>query len=195
MDAQSFREDTLMAIDAIVQAVGNRRYGYRAPSWSINDRTPWAFEVLAELGFEYDSSIFPIKHDIYGMPEGPRKPVKMTFDNGRYLWEIPASTLRIMGKNIPLAGGGFFRHSPYWYTRNLIRKLNQLGQPAVVYIHPWEFDPDLPRVPAISAFKRFRMYSSTSILSYKFDRLLQDFQFTTVGTFLRLQKKRRIGFC
>ena len=195
MSADDFRRDTEMAIDAIVKAIGNRPAGYRAPSWSINDSIPWAFQILADLGFEYDSSLFPIKHDIYGIPDGPRRLFKMTFDNGRYLYELPASTVRVLGKNIPLAGGGFFRHSPYWYSRRMVRKLNATGQPAVVYIHPWEFDPDPPRITGLSTLQKYRTYSSTSLLLYKFNKLLKDFEFTTVSDYLYRIKKRRIGFC
>jgi polysaccharide deacetylase family protein (PEP-CTERM system associated) len=190
----TFREDTLRAVDAIFMAIGNKPIGYRAPSWSMNAKTPWAFEILAQIGFEYDSSIFPIKHDIYGMPSGPRQLFKMTFENNLSMWELPASTFRFFGRNIPLAGGGFFRHSPYWWSRKLINYINRKGQPAVVYIHPWEFDPDPPRIEGLSPLQRFRTYGSTSILLYKFDRLLSDFNFITIAEYITSQKKRQIGF-
>jgi len=194
MDRKTFLQDTERAIEALEKATGERPAGYRAPSWSINSRTPWAFETLADLGFIYDSSIFPIKHDIYGMPEGPRHPFKMTFDSGGELWELPASTFRLLGRNIPMAGGGFFRHLPYWYSRWLIRKWNRRGRPAVIYIHPWEFDPDPPQIEGLGSLQKLRSYGSTSILYYKFDRLLQDFTFITVGDFVYRHGKRRIGF-
>ena len=101
MDPDEFREDTMRSVDAIMMACGVRPRGYRAPSWSINDRIPWAFEILAQLGFDYDSSIFPIKHDIYGMPKGPRHLFRMKFENDLTLYEIPASTYRMLGRNIP----------------------------------------------------------------------------------------------
>jgi polysaccharide deacetylase family protein (PEP-CTERM system associated) len=191
---EEFREDTERAMDAIVRAIGNRPFGYRAPSWSMGEATPWAFETLANLDFLYDSSIFPIKHDLYGLPNGPRELFKMAFDNGKELWELPASTFRILGKNIPLAGGGFFRHSPFWYSRRLIRQLNEKGQPAVVYIHPWEFDPDPPKLDGLTTLQKFRSYSSTSTLLYKFDRLLSSFKFTTIHSYLHEKNRRRIGF-
>jgi polysaccharide deacetylase family protein (PEP-CTERM system associated) len=194
MDPDSFRKDTEMAIDAIVKVVGNRPYGYRAPSWSINTGIPWAFEILTEFDFEYDSSIFPIKHDIYGMPEGPRRPVKMHFSNGRSLYEVPASTYRVWGRNIPIAGGGFLRHLPYWYSRRMIGKLNEQGQPAVVYIHPWEIDPNPPRVEGLSILQKLRSYGSTSVLYWKLERLLNDFTFVSVSEYLRMSRKKRIGF-
>jgi len=194
MKPDEFRRDTETTIDAVFKAIGNQPYGYRAPSWSINSNIPWAFKILADLGFEYDSSIFPIKHDIYGMPEGPRQLFKMSFENGGYLWELPASTLRVFGHNLPLGGGGFFRHSPYWYTKRMINRLNQQGQSVVVYIHPWEFDPDPPKIEGLSLMKHFRTYSSTSTLLYKFDKLLKDFKFTTISDYIFSLKKRRIGF-
>lgn len=194
MDPDTFRKDTEMAVDAIIKAIGNRPFGYRAPSWSINDKIPWAFEVLSELDFVYDSSIFPIKHDLYGMPEGPRHLFRMHFDNGRSLYEIPASTYRILGHNVPIAGGGFLRHSPYWYSCRMIKKLNERGQPILVYIHPWEIDPDPPRVSSLSLLQRLRSYGSTSVFYYKLDKLLSDFRFTNISDYLRHYKKRQIGF-
>lgn len=189
-----FRKDTEMAINAILKATGVLPYGYRAPSWSINSSAPWAFETLAEMGFLYDSSVFPIKHDIYGWPDGPRHLFKMEFGNGHTLYELPATTFRAFGKNIPVAGGGYFRHSPYWYSKKLIETLNKAGQPAVFYIHPWEIDPDLPRIDGLSLTQRFRTYSSTAILRHKVERLLNDFSFTTASDYMALFKKKKIGF-
>jgi len=183
-----------MAVEAIAKAIGLRPVGYRAPSWSINTTIPWAFETLAELDFEYNSSIFPIKHDIYGVSEGLRQLFKMNLDNGRSLYEIPASTYRVFGRNIPIAGGGFLRYAPYWYSNRMINRLNQQRQPAVVYIHPWEADPKPPRVEGLSFFQRYRSYGSTSIMYHKLERLVSDFSFTTMSDYVRHQKKRRIGF-
>jgi len=189
-----FRKDTEMAVNAILKATGVLPYGYRAPSWSINSSVPWAFETLAEIGFLYDSSVFPIKHDLYGWPDGPRDLFRMEFGNGRTLYELPATTFRAFGKNVPVAGGGYFRHSPYWYSKKLIKTLNAAGQPAVFYIHPWEIDPDLPRINDLSLTQRFRTYSSTAILKHKVERLLDDFSFTTASDYMNLHKKKKIGF-
>ncbi len=194
MDADSFRKDTEMAIEALIKATGVRPEGYRAPSWSINANIPWAFEVLQEMGFVYDSSIYPIKHDIYGMPTAPRKAFQINFSNGRSIWEIPASTYRVMGKNLPIAGGGFLRHFPYWYTRRMVSKLNEQGEPVMVYIHPWEIDSDPPRVSGLTAMQRLRMYGSTRHFAVKLSRLLDDFEFTTCIDHIHWRKKRRIGF-
>lgn len=189
-----FKKDTEQAINAILKATGVLPYGYRAPSWSINAGNPWAFETLADMGFLYDSSIFPIKHDIYGWPDGPRHMFKMEFGNGRLLYELPATTYRVMGRNIPVGGGGYFRHSPYWYSRMVIKSLNEAGHPVVFYIHPWEIDPELPRVEGLSMLQKFRTYGSTSLLRLKVERLLSEFSFTTASNYMQLFKKRRIGF-
>lgn len=194
LDAATFREDTVKAVAAITNASGVKPKGYRAPSWSMNDSTPWAFQTLSELGFEYDSSIFPIKHDIYGMPHGPRHMFRMQFDENKILYEIPASTFRLFGKNLPIGGGGFLRHSPYWYTRQQIRKLNKAGHPVIVYIHPWEVDNNPPRVHNLSAIQRFRSYGSTAHVVPKLARLLDDFEFSSMYTYIQQHKRKQIGF-
>lgn len=194
MDADSFRKDTEMAVEAIRSAAGVDPIGYRAPSWSIGVTVPWAFEVLANLGFTYDSSIFPIKHDIYGMPSGPRRPFKMNFSDGRTLWEFPASTYRFLGKNLPIAGGGFLRHFPFWYSRRIMRKLNRDDQPVNVYVHPWELDPDPPFIPGLGPLERLRSSRSTSLLAHKLERLLDEFEFIPIREHIRKVGKRRIGF-
>ena len=194
LDPQEFRLDTRRAMNAIVKACGDRPLGYRAPSWSINDSVPWAFEILSELGFEYDSSIFPIKHDLYGMPSGPREMFRMKFDQGRFLYEIPASTYRLLWWNLPIAGGGYLRHCPYWYSRRIINRLNRHGLPAVVYIHPWEIDPEPPPVAGLTAVQRLRTYGSTATLVMKLEKLLRDFRFTTIQHYIQKRRQRKIGF-
>lgn len=194
MTRESFREDTQRALDAISATTGIRPIGYRAPSWSINETDRWALEVLSEMDFEYDSSVFPIKHDLYGIPQGPRDMVKLELENGRSILEIPASTHRFMGQNMPLGGGGYLRHSPYWHTRRMIRKLNRDGRPAIVYIHPWEIDPNPPEIPGLSSVQKLRMYGSTDTLEMKLDRLLEEFEFTTMVDFVRYARQRPIGF-
>jgi polysaccharide deacetylase family protein (PEP-CTERM system associated) len=194
MDRGTFRKDTQLAVRAITDATGIRPSGYRAPSWSITSANSWAFEELAELGFEYDSSIFPIKHDLYGMPEGPRSLFRMAFNNGKSLWEIPSSTYRLLGRNIPVSGGGYLRHSPYWYSRMMINRLNARGDPVLIYIHPWEIDPEPPRVENATALQRFRMSGSTRLFRHKIERLLSDFEFTNLSDYIRRITKRKIGF-
>lgn len=191
---KAFREDTLRAIDVITQATGILPIGYRAPSWSINSSIPWAFEVLAELGFKYDSSIFPIKHDIYGEPTAPRRIFRKKLESGRTIFEIPASTIKFFGRNMPVCGGGYLRHSPYWYTAKMLRKLNEEDQPAVVYIHPWELDKDQPRIEGLSMFQKFRQYGSTSILRKKVEKLLSEFDFIPAGDYINIVVRKKIGF-
>ena len=189
-----FIKDTEKAINALIKSIGNAPYGYRAPSWSINNKNPWAFEVLADLGFLYDSSVFPIKHDIYGWEKGPRYKFKMNFENGKSIYEVPATTYSLFGKNVPVAGGGYFRHSPYWYSRMVIKKLNKASQPAIFYIHPWEINSDLPKIEGLTTLQKFRTYSSSSLLKHKVENLLTDFKFSTMAEYLQLFEKKKIGF-
>jgi len=195
MDPESFRKDTELVLKAITRAINKQPVGYRAPSWSIDDSTPWVFEILSELGFEYDSSIYPIKHDIYGVPNGPRQTFKINLESGRTIYEVPASTYRLFGHNFPVAGGGFLRNSPYWYTKWIINNLNKKNQPAVVYIHPWEIDANPPRLEGLTLMQKFRIYGSTSVFYYKLEKLLNDFDFTNMADYLKnFRKKRQIGF-
>ena len=121
--------------------------GYRAPSYTITKNTLWALDILAELGFEYDSSIFPIYHDTYGIPDAPRFPYK---HDGLDLIEYPISTALILGRKIPVSGGGYFRLFPYWLTKNALKSINNKEkQPFIFYLHPWEIDPDQPRIENI----------------------------------------------
>ncbi|MCD6248822.1 MAG: DUF3473 domain-containing protein [candidate division Zixibacteria bacterium] len=191
---EEFREDTQRANRAIFEACGVKPVGYRAPSWSLSEQVSWAFEILAELGFEYDSSIFPIKHDLYGMPAGPRQLFRMSFEHDRFLYELPASTVHRWGQNIPFGGGGYLRHSPYWYTRRQVRRANAVGESVVVYIHPWEIDPEPPRIDNLSWLQRFRTYGSTGTLLEKLNRLLADFEFIAVTDYIRQTTRSHIGF-
>jgi polysaccharide deacetylase family protein (PEP-CTERM system associated) len=194
VDKEIFQSDTEMAIQAIKKACGIAPSGYRAPSWSINASTPWAFEILAKLGFMYDSSIFPVKHDIYGDPLGPRDIFRMKLESGRMLYEIPASTINIFGKNLPVCGGGYLRHSPLWYTAGVIRKLNKMGKPAALYVHPWELDQELPRVKGLTLFQRYRQYGSISTMIRKLTRLLEEFEFMPAKDYISRLTRKPIGF-
>jgi len=194
LDEGTFKRDTERAIDSVVKATGMVPMGYRAPSWSINSRLPWAFEVLAGLGFKYDSSIYPVKHDIYGEPSAPRNFFKMQLDSGRILYELPASTVRFWGRNIPVGGGGYLRLAPYWFTSSMIRRINGQGWPAIVYIHPWELDENQPRMKGLSAFQKYRQYGSIPLLKMKLGKLLSEFDFMAAGDYVDLKTKKKIGF-
>lgn len=145
---QEFREDTGRAKRLIEDAAGQAVTGYRAPSFSITRQSCWALEILAELGFRYDSSVFPIEHDIYGVPDAPRGPFEIATAAGPII-EYPMSTFRFGGgPNLPVGGGGYLRIFPAWYTRYGVRRAWSEGLPVISYMHPWEVDPAQPRIAA-----------------------------------------------
>jgi polysaccharide deacetylase family protein (PEP-CTERM system associated) len=142
-----FRDDLRRSRDAIESAAGVRVFGFRAPTFSITSKTLWALDILLEEGFRYDSSIFPIHHDLYGMPDSPRWAHRRLTLFKKSIWEIPPSTLRILKMNIPFGGGGYLRLLPMSFTRWAIRRTqNREHQPVIVYFHPWELDPEQPRL-------------------------------------------------
>jgi polysaccharide deacetylase family protein (PEP-CTERM system associated) len=170
-----FRNDLRRAKRTIEDILGAAVSSFRAPSYSITVRTLWALEILGEEGFEYDSSIYPIVHDRYGIPGAPRFPHLKSLRCGRQIKEFPPSTLRILGSNIPVAGGGYLRLLPYKLTAWAIHYLNHCEkQPAMVYLHPWEIDPDQPRISA-SWRSRFRHYQNLDSTETKCLKLLDDF--------------------
>jgi polysaccharide deacetylase family protein (PEP-CTERM system associated) len=147
--------------------------GYRAPSFSIGKANPWAFDVLLEAGYRYSSSVYPVKHDHYGMPDAPRFP----FASRPGLIELPLTTTRLFGRNLPSSGGGYFRLAPYPLSRWALQRVNtQDGRPAIFYMHPWEVDPGQPRVPGTSLKTRFRHYVNLDKMESRLDRLLGDFR-------------------
>jgi polysaccharide deacetylase family protein (PEP-CTERM system associated) len=147
--------------------------GYRAPSFSIGAGNLWAFDSLARAGYRYSSSIYPIRHDHYGMPDAPRFAHQALCG----LIEVPATTLRLAGRNLPSSGGGYFRLLPYALSRWMLREVNRRdGQSAVFYCHPWEIDADQPRVAGIDVRTRFRHYVNIDRMPRRLDRLLGDFQ-------------------
>lgn len=174
-DEMDFRNDVRRARRIIEDLTGIGVTSFRAPSYSITSKTPWAFEILGEEGFEYDSSIFPVIHDNYGIPDAPRFPYIKRLKCGRQITEFPPSTLRIFGNNMPVAGGGYLRFFPYRVTAWAIDHLNKNErQPAMVYLHPWELDPDQPRISA-SWLSRFRHYNNLDSTEKKCLKLLDDF--------------------
>lgn len=174
----SFREDTRKAKLILEDICGRKVSGYRAPTYSITHETLWALDILVELGFTYDSSIFPIYHDYYGIPDAPRFPYK---HNGLELTEYPISTALIMGRKVPVAGGGYFRLFPYWFTRRALKSINDNEkQPFIFYLHPWEVDPDQPRIEDISLLSRFRHYNNLCKTQERLAKLLIDFQFKPI---------------
>jgi polysaccharide deacetylase family protein (PEP-CTERM system associated) len=180
----AFREDVRRAKGVLENTSGQRVAGYRAPSYSVTTASLWALDVLAEEGYAYDSSIFPIRHDRYGIPSSPRHPHAVKVSRGA-LVEAPASTVRVGSTNLPVAGGGYFRILPYWWTRWGIARLNAVERrPAIFYLHPWEIDPEQPRMPA-RGLSRFRHYRNLEQTEPRLRRLLSDFRFDTVASLLR----------
>jgi polysaccharide deacetylase family protein (PEP-CTERM system associated) len=175
----SFRDDVRRAKALLEDAGGRQVQGYRAPSYSITPRSLWAIDVLIEEGYQYDSSIFPIRHDRYGIPVSDRRPYRIERNVGTLI-EVPGSTTRLGPLNLPVAGGGYFRILPYWWTRWGIDRVNRVEQrPVAFYLHPWEIDPDQPRLHA-SRLGRFRHYRNLSSTEHRLRLLLNDFRFDTM---------------
>ena len=204
-----FREDVRTSKRLLEDAIGRPVFGYRAPSFSITKRSLWALDVLIEEGYAWDASVFPIHHDRYGIPDAPRHPFRVPHgvgqiavdqagrglsaalvessvtggpgQTGSHLLEIPASTIRFAGQNVPVAGGGYFRLLPYRWTTFGIRRLNRSeGRPAIFYLHPWETDPGQPRLAA-GRLSRFRHYRNLRLTGQRLRRLLGEHRFGTVG--------------
>jgi polysaccharide deacetylase family protein (PEP-CTERM system associated) len=173
---ESFREDVRTSKDALEQAGGTAVVGFRAPTFSIMRETAWAIDVLAELGMQYDSSIFPVRHDRYGVPDAPRTAF-MVKGELRELLELPPTTLRWFGLNLPVAGGGYFRLFPLGLMERGLRQLAQLpGGRGMLYFHPWEFDPDQPRLP-LGRAARFRTYVGINRSQRRLEKLLARHRF------------------
>ncbi len=193
---QRFQDDTRRAKQIVEDALGAPVRGYRAAYFSINRTSLWALEVLAENGFQYDSSIFPIHHRRYGIADFDRRSAHYLLPNGMKITEVPLASLPVAGTNLPVAGGGYVRLLPYPLLRHAVRKLNAAGTPLVTYFHPYEFDDerlDILRVfrPPGAAdawrarFVNFEQNFRRSSMRAKLERLLQDFRFTTFAEYLR----------
>jgi polysaccharide deacetylase family protein (PEP-CTERM system associated) len=172
-DPSTFATDVRRAKRLLEDAGGTRVIGYRAATFSIGRRNAWAFQVLESEGYRYSSSTYPVHHDLYGDPDAPRAPFR---PGGGALWEIPMTTLRLFNRNLPCSGGGYFRLLPYPLFRFGIAQHNRYeGRPGIFYTHPWEFDPDQPRVHHCGHISRFRHYVNLSRTAGRLDRLLRDF--------------------
>ena len=225
MAPDQFRKDIRKSKSILEDIIGERILGYRAPSYSITKQTLWALDILVEEGFIYDSSIFPVRHDLYGIPDAPRTPfvVYSSGDHGfrfeplkldptspadtlsstpdpdeparfkirnpkseiRNLIEFPISTLRLAGQNLPVAGGGYFRLLPLALTTQALRFIQRgVSAPFVFYIHPWEIDPDQPRVKGLTFKSRFRHYLNLHKTENRLKKLLSLFPFTSFKNLL-----------
>ncbi len=191
LDPKSFAADLEKSRKAIEDAGGVAITGYRAPSFSIDSRTPWAYMALAEQGFTYSSSVAPIVHDHYGWREAPRfafKPLPWSD-----LIEIPVTTAEFAGRRLAAGGGGFFRVLPYGFSRWAIRQVNTRDQrPAVFYFHPWEIDPQQPRVTGASMRSKLRHYTNLDVMSDKLRQLIKDFAWGRMDVLAAREASRAI---
>jgi polysaccharide deacetylase family protein (PEP-CTERM system associated) len=171
---EQFRDDVRATKTLLEDVAGNEVRGYRAASYSIGAKNLWSLDVLAECGHTYSSSIYPIRHDFYGMPEAPRFRFRAAHDR---LLEVPVTTVEVLGQKIPCGGGGYFRLLPYVYSKWAIKRVNQTDrQSAVFYFHPWEIDPGQPRVANASLRSRFRHYTKLDSMELRIKKLLKDFR-------------------
>jgi polysaccharide deacetylase family protein (PEP-CTERM system associated) len=189
---EEFREDTRAAVQAIENAAGVRVQGYRAPSWSITRNSLWALEILGQEGFTYDSSIYPIRHDLYGLPGAQRFPWTFESPNGYKLREFPPATVPFIGQILPGAGGGYLRIFPSGYTRWIFRKFErEYGQRVVVYFHPWELDPEQPRIKE-KLRSRFRHYTNLQRMEGRLGGILADHSFAPFRDALESRPSRDV---
>ncbi len=196
-----FRQDTDLAINAIVKACGRIPLGYRSPTWGIKSDMMWAFDILAELGFEYDSSIFPTEHDLYGEPGGPREAYPINTSCGKTIIEIPAISAHGGAEKggAAVSGGGWLRHKPYWYTKRQLARMNKREMAMVIYFHPWELDQNLPEKGLLTYMKKkrgpikdwVRQYMGVASMRIKVEKLLRDFEFIPIKDCLETFKARR----
>lgn len=176
---QQFRDDITRAKRILEDLGGVAVRGYRAPSFSINRSNWWAVDELEQAGYAYSSSIYPVKHDHYGMPDAPRFPHRPNGEAG--ILELPPTTVPLMGRNLPAAGGGWFRLLPYQVSRWMLRRVNAAEQaPCMFYFHPWEVDAEQPRQRGISAKTRFRHYVNLQRMPGRLRQLLNDFEWDRV---------------
>ncbi len=178
-----FREETRRSKAILEDIIGEPVTGYRAASYSITAQSRWALDILCEEGFTWDSSIFPVHHDRYGMPGTPRWPHRLKTDNGSEIAEFPLSTLKLPGYTLPIAGGGYFRLFPYWFSQWGLGSINRMGKPFGFYLHPWEIDPGQPRLD-VKWFSRFRHYNNLEVCEQRLVNLLKRFRFTTMSDVL-----------
>ena len=189
---KAFREDVRRAKALLESAAGAPVLGYRAPSYSVTPRSLWALDILIEEGYRYDSSIFPIRHDRYGIPLSPRHPYLLERPRGAIV-EAPASTARFGPLNLPIAGGGYFRILPYGWTRWGITRVNQLeGRPVIFYLHPWEIDPEQPRLKT-GLLSRFRHYRNLGETEARLRQLFTDFKFGPMAAVLDRSELRSVA--
>jgi polysaccharide deacetylase family protein (PEP-CTERM system associated) len=178
LGAEGFEVDVARSVELLAKLSPAPVEGFRASTFSVTEKTFWALGVLARMGFRYDSSVFPVRHDRYGMPRFARTPVELAVD-GRRIVELPLLTWRLFGQNLPAAGGGYLRQFPLRYTQMALRAMNGAGHPGVLYLHPWELDPDQPRAAAalIGRIGHLRHYRNLERTEERLERLVAEFRF------------------
>ena len=191
LNRREFLSDIQMAKFILEDLTGQAVSGYRAPSFSIGSNNLWAFDCLEEAGYRYSSSVYPIKHDHYGMPNAPR----FAFAAKPGLIEIPVTTVDLFGKNLPASGGGYFRLFPFPLSRWLLSRVNERdGRSGIFYFHPWEIDTDQPRISGVDAKTRFRHYVNIGKMEAKLQRLLTAFTWGRVDLVFKDDIERGVNF-
>jgi polysaccharide deacetylase family protein (PEP-CTERM system associated) len=184
---EEFESETKEAKALLEDIIGVPVLGYRASTYSITRRSLWALDILHEAGFVYDSSIFPIRHDLYGIPDAPVAPARIKTPKGASMVEFPMSTAQMFGLKVPVSGGGYFRLLPYWLTARGLASLNAAGRPFIFYLHPWEVDPEQPRIKT-SWKSRLRHYTNLNRCETRLRRLVREFRFGPVREVLQKQR-------
>ena len=184
-DKEVFRQETRDSKLLLQDLAQQEIMGYRAATYSITKKSLWALDILNELGFRYDSSIFPMRHDKYGISDAHSEPHVMSTPSGKEIVEFPISVVKSRWVNFPVAGGGYFRIFPYFYTRWGLSSINAKKIPFVFYLHPWEVDPGQPHVNGLPALSRFRHYTNLHTCYSKLEKLLENFEFTTMQSVLK----------
>jgi polysaccharide deacetylase family protein (PEP-CTERM system associated) len=187
-DRATFREEAARSKSLLEDLTGRPVRGYRAASYSITEKSLWALDDLLDLGFQYDSSIFPIRHDRYGIPGAERAPGLVAAPSGREIVEFPLTTARLLGLRVPCSGGGYFRLLPFAMTKYLLDRVRDKDRlPFIFYLHPWEIDPGQPRIKT-NWLSRFRHYTNLDVCSSRLEHLLRLYRFGTVEQVLREQR-------
>jgi len=182
-----FKEETFSSKALLEDIIQSPIYGYRAATYSITKKSLWALDILCDAGYVYDSSIFPIQHDRYGIPGSPIDPYLLTSPSGKKILEFPISVLEKYSIRLPFAGGGYFRLFPYWFTKWGLKSINKVKRNFVFYIHPWEVDPTQPVMKNISKATKFRHYVNLNKTEHRLNKLLNDFSFDTMVNVLKKQ--------
>ncbi|MBE6426109.1 MAG: DUF3473 domain-containing protein [Planctomycetaceae bacterium] len=191
MEPEAFREELRRGKAILEDLTGQKVEAFRAPSFSITKKSLWALDILAEEGFRYDSSIFPIYHDRYGIPDAPRE-IHQRMTSEGLIWEFPPTASALGPMNLPVSGGGYFRLYPYALTRYFLRKINQKEKrPFIFYVHPWEVDPEQPRLPFGSRAVQFRHRVGLGRNLVKLRKLLRDFSFGTLSESINYENKKK----